>query len=204
MDRGRRTQAGRDEWNAVFSAGITPYRNDELDKARAIVAALQADPDARKLLRGGKKERTILQPRARGLLPIKARLDVHQETRRQVVELKTTRDLGVIRASINRYRYPLSAAFYRDITRSQSTIFIFVQTREPFEVETFEMDRVQLQEGREQWQTALHRFDECWRSGEWPEAPAPEPDDDPLMMTFMPATKGNPPRFDLPVGELTL
>ena len=56
---------------------VTPA---ELERARALVAALHADPDARKLLRGGKKERTIIQPRASGLLPLKARLDVHHES----------------------------------------------------------------------------------------------------------------------------
>jgi hypothetical protein len=204
MDCNRRTRAGRAEWTAVLASGLTPITVPELDKARAVVAALKARPEIRRLLVHGRKERVILQPRARGLLPLKARLDIHYEAKRQVVELKTTRDLCVIRTSMERYRYPLSAAFYRDITRSQSTIFIFVQTREPFEVEAFEMDRLQLQEGREQWQSALRRFDECWQSGEWPEAPAPEPEDDPLMMNFLPATKGNRPRFDVSVGELSL
>jgi hypothetical protein len=167
------------------------------------VAALRACKDVNRLLTYGKKERTIVKPRASGLLPLKARLDVHCEAKRLIVELKTTRDLGVIRASMERYRYPLSAAFYRDMVRGQSTVFVFVETREPFEVEVFEMSRAQLDDGREQWQSALRRFDECWLANEWPEAEPVAPDDDPLMMSFLP-TSTNRPRFEIPVGEMAL
>ena len=205
MDCERRTNAGRARWNYAIASGLTPVKPAELDKARALVAALRARKDVNRLLTYGRKERTIVQPRARGLLPLKARLDIHHEAKRQIVELKTIRDIGVIRASMERYRYPLSAAFYRDMVRGQSTVFVFVETREPFEVEIFDMSRSQLEAGREQWRAALRRFDDCWRSGEWPEAEpvANDADDDPLMMSFLP-TSTNRPRFDLQVGELSL
>jgi hypothetical protein len=107
---------------------------------------------------------------------------------------------------MERFRYPLSAAFYQDISRSLSVIFIFTQTREPFEVLVLPMARPQLQAGREQWRDALQRFDACWKSGEWPEvkSAAPERDDDPLLMSFLPAAPRSPRRFELPVGELAL
>ena len=205
-DYERRSQAGKLRYAALTATGKTVIKPAELDHAHALVAALQAHPEARRLLRGGKKERTILQPRARGLLPLKARLDIHHETRRGVVELKTTFDLQRFSASLERYRYPLSAAFYRDISRSTSVEFVVVQTRAPYAVETFAMSREQLQQGREQWQTALERFDACWLENHWPEAeklPAPTEDDDPLLMNFMPRNP-NRQRFDLPLGELTL
>ena len=130
-DYERRSLAGRQAYAKLAASGLTIVKPAELDQARAIVAALQADADARKLLRGGKKERTIIRPRARGLLPLKARLDVHQESRRQVIELKTTWNIAAAEAAMTRYRYELSGAFYRDLVRGQSVIFIFVQTREP-------------------------------------------------------------------------
>ena len=85
----RRTKADHARWEWIQAQGLIPIRSAELDQARAIVAALYANPDARKLLRGGKKERTIVQPRRAGLLPLKARIDVHNEAKRQVIELKT-------------------------------------------------------------------------------------------------------------------
>ena len=125
-DYERRSLAGRLAYAELAATGLTVIRPAELDKARALVAALRADPDARKLLRGGKKERTIIRPRGRGLLPLKARLDLHQETRRQVVELKTTYSIRTVETAMERYRYPLSAAFYQDMSRSLSVIFVFV------------------------------------------------------------------------------
>lgn len=205
-DYERRSHAGKARYAALSATGLTVIKPAELEKARAIVAALHAHPDAKRLLRGGKKERLILQPRLRGLLPLKARLDIHQETRREVVELKTTHDLERFSASLERYRYPLSAAFYRDISQSRSVQFVVVQTREPYAVETFTMTREQLQEGREQFTTALQRFDACWLKNEWPETePVTDLDDDPLMMPmpFMMATTSKQ-RLELPVGELAL
>lgn len=205
-DYERRSMAGKARYAELIATGLTAIRPAELEKARALVAALHADPDARKLLRGGKKERTIIQPRARGWLPLKARLDVHRESQRQVVELKTTYSIRAVEAAMDRYRYPLSAAFYRDLSKSLSVIFVFIQTKEPFEVAVIPLDNARLQEGGAQWRDALQRFDACWQSSEWPEMKptAPERDDDPLLMPFLPAAPRSPRRFELPVGELAL
>ena len=200
----RRTRNGKAEWEWTQAQGWTPIKPAELDRARAIVAALQASPEARKLLRHGKKERTIIQPRASGLLPLKGRLDVHHEARRHVVELKTTWNLAAVEAAMERYRYPLSAAFYAEISRSLAVHFVFVQTREPLEVAVMPLTPVQLQAGREQWQTALAHFDDCWRANDWPEAEPAEEDDDPLLMNCHPALAAARPRFDVPLGELAL
>lgn len=203
-DYERRSNAGKQAYAELTATGLTVVKPVELDKARAVVAALQASPEARKLLRHGKKERTIIQPRARGLLPLKARLDIHHEAKRQVIELKTTWNLAAAQATMERYRYPLSAAFYRDLVKGQSVVFMFVQTREPFDVAVIPMERQQLQAGREQWETALARFDDCWRRNDWPEAEPTTPDDDPLMMDFMTPKAAARQWLELPVGELAL
>lgn len=199
----RRSLTGKAEYDQYRAAGLIPIKPAELEKARAVAAALRAHPEARKLLMGGKKERTIIQPRARGLLPLKARLDIHQEARRQVVELKTTYSIRAVETAMHRYHYPLSAAFYRELSQSLSVIFVFAQTREPFEAAVIPMERQQLQTGREQWQAALQRFDQCWKTNEWPEAESAEADDDPLMMNFLPVMPSRH-RFELPLGELAL
>jgi hypothetical protein len=204
IHEGRRTRNGKAEWEWTQAQGWTPIKPAELDRARAIVAALHADPDARKLLRGGQKERTIIRPRAGGLLPLKARLDVHQESRRQVIELKTTWNIAAAEAAMTRYRYELSGAFYRDLVRGLSVIFIFVQTREPYEVLVMPMTRTQLQDGEMQWRTALEMFDTCWRLNQWPELEPAALDDDPLMMNFTPTKAATRQRFEWPVGELAL
>jgi hypothetical protein len=202
----RRTKAGKARYAALTATGKIVITPDDFERARAIVAAMKAHPDARLLLTGGRKEQTIIQERERGLLPLKARLDIHHPDQRLVVELKTIHSLDTMNKAIDRYRYALSGAFYADIAQAETVQFIFVQTQEPYEVATFEMSRLQLQDGREQYQAALSRFDDCWKTGDWPKTePTPELDDDPLMMNFMPTAKQNSPgRFDVPVGELAL
>lgn len=204
-DYERRSLTGKAHHAELTATGLTVIKPVELEKAHAIVATLKSDPEVRKLLRGGKKERTIIQPRARGLLPLKARLDIHHESKRQVVELKTTYSLRAVETAMERYHYPLSAAFYRDMSQSLNVIFVFVQTAPPYEVAVIPMDKPQLQTGREQWQAALQRFDQCWKTNEWPDVKptAPELDDDPLMMNFLPAMPSRR-RFEIPVGELAL
>jgi hypothetical protein len=201
----RRRKAGKVRHDAPSAPGLTVVHPAEFERAQMIVAALKAHPDARRWLAGGQKEKTVIQERERGLLPLKARLDVHHEARRHVVELKTIHGIEAIEQAFHQYRYALSAAFYAAISESLSVHFIFVETGEPYEVAVFEMSGLQLQEGREQWQSALRTFDDCWRRHEWPEAEPVAAADDPLMMNFLPpkATTVRP-RLTLPLGELTL
>jgi hypothetical protein len=203
----RRTKDGRARYNELTEAGWIVVTPGEFERAQAIVAALKAHPDVRQLLTSGQKEKVFIQEREHGLLPLKARLDVHHAEQRQVVELKTIHNLQQITTAMRRYHYPLSAAFYADISQALSVHFIFVQTQEPYEVEVFETSRLDLQEGREQVQSALRRFDECWQANDWPEA---EPvkttdDDDPLMMpdAALIASKGTNRRSSS-IGELAL
>jgi|GEM_PF-1630901 len=203
----RRTKAGKARYAELAATGKIIITPDEFERAKAIVDALKAHPEARKLLTGGKKEQTLIQERERGLLPLKARLDIHHPDQRLVGELKTIHNLAAMDQAIDRYRYALSAAFYADLAQAETVQFIFVQTSEPYDVAVFEMSRLDLQEGREQYQSALRRFDECWKANDWPEAaPISTEDDDPLMMpaVFSTANATNHARFDLPIGELAL
>ena len=231
----RRTKAGRNCYTKLAATGKIIITPDEFERAQAIIAKMKAHPEARLLLsggkkektfiqergrgllplkarldihheNGGKKEKTFIQERGRGLLPLKARLDIHHENQRLVGELKTIHGINQIKTTMERYRYPLSAAFYRTLAHALTVIFIFVQTHEPYAVEVFELSLLDLQRGHEQFTTALQRFDECWLKNEWPEAePMTDLDDDPLMMPMplMTATP-NRQRFEIPVGELAL
>ena len=203
-DYERRSNAGRQAYARLAATGLALVKPAELDRARAVVAALQTHREARKLLRHGKKERTIIQPRASGLLPLKARLDVHNESKRQIIELKTTRDLGVVTVAMQRYRYWLSAAFYQHLVGGQSVVFVFVQTTPPHDVAVIPLERPQLQAGREQWQRALARFDDCWQRNDWPEAISETLEDDPLWLANFPVAKTRQPPFQRMIQELRL
>lgn len=203
----RRTKEGRARYNTLTETGWIVVTPSEFERAQAIVAAMKAHPDARQLLTSGQKEKTFIQERDRGLLPLKARLDIHHPGQRLVGELKTIHSLDAMQKAIDRYRYALSAAFYADISQALYVHFVFIQTQEPYDVEVFELPPQELQEGREQYQAALRRFDDCWQRKEWPEAePIADLDDDPLMMpaTFMATNNTTHTRFNWPVGELAL
>ncbi len=194
-DYERRSKAGKARYAELNQYGLTVIKPAELERAQAIADALQYDNDARKLLRYGRKERTIVKPRAAGLLPLKARLDIHNEAKRQVIELKTTRDSATIQKTIADYHYLLSAAFYQDISQSHSVVFIFVESAEPYRIEIFEPAYGQLDQGRELMAIKLQQFDECWLANHWPALFMPMP-----LMTAKP----NLPRFEIEVGELAL
>lgn len=134
-DYDRRSKAGKARYARTQSIRPNRHQTGEVrQRAQAIADALQYDNDARKLLRHGRKERTIVKPRADGLMPLKARLDIHNEAKRQVIQLKTTPDIETISKTIADYHYLLSAAFYQDISQSRSVVFIFVQTVEPYRI----------------------------------------------------------------------
>lgn len=194
-DYERRSKAGKARYAALTASGLTAIKPGEWALATTLAAALLAHPEARKLLRGGQKERSIVQPRAAGLLPLKGRLDLHHESRRLVVELKTTHALAALPAAIDRYRYLLAAAFYQHLVKAAGVIVIAVQTTPPHDVAVLPLDRLQLQAGHEQWRTALAQFDDCWTSGEWPDTP---------LNPLPPLPPFGSPRREWPVGELTL
>lgn len=203
-DYERRSKAGKARYAELQQYGLTVIKSKELEKAQAIVSALKRNKTAARLTSEGEKEKMFMQPRSADLLPLKSRLDVHNESEKLVVELKTTRDISTLEKAITDYHYPLSAAFYLAISHSLSFVFVFVQTSEPYEVAIFEPTREQLDQGRDEMQAALHQFDACWLANHWPEAtPEPALDDDPLMMNFLP-TKPNRQRFETEVGELAL
>lgn len=205
VDYERRSLAGRANYAGLASTGKTVLKPAELEHAKAIVAALKEDKEAFRLLHYGKKEETIICPRANNLLPLKGRLDVFDASRRRVVELKTIRDINLAERTIRKYGYLISAAFYQNLVNAHAVVMVFVQSTEPHDVAIVPLERWQLQEGREQAEYALRRFDDCWETGVWPEAePLPDFDDDPLMMPqFQPLNAGKQ-RQTVGVGDLVL
>lgn len=119
----RRSHAGKARYAALSATGLTVIKPAELEKARHRRRAPR--PSRRKTPVARWQERTAdpSAPLTR-IVAAQGPADIHQETRREVVELKTTHDLERFSASLERYRYPLSAAFYRDISQSRSVQFV--------------------------------------------------------------------------------
>ena len=70
------------------------------------------------------------------------------------------------------------------------------ETKYPYAVAVYPSSERLLAEGRDLWETALARFDECWINDDWPSYPVESLD---------PATStSGGPRFEVEVGELEL
>lgn len=165
----RRSKAGKSMYNDLVATGKTIVKPKEVYKAECIVDAVKKNNDANNFIRYGSKERPFIKERANGLLPLKARLDVFCKKRDLIVEFKTIYSLKGISAAMERYRYLLSASFYQYLSGGAKVIFVFVETKEPYNVEIIETTNEQLDCGHEQWVSGLKTFDKCWEKNEWPE-----------------------------------
>ena len=196
----RKSMIGKTHYTELLATGKIIVKPGEIKKAKTIITALKANSEARKLLTAGSKEITLVKPREIGLLPLKARLDVLNKKNKMVVEFKTTYSLRAIETAIERYRYLLSASFYMHLSKSTCFKFVFVQTSEPYEIAILDVSKEQLQNGKEQWQAALKKFDDCWKTNYWPEAEiTPKVDSENDTVYYTPRKY-----YDIPVGEIRI
>ena len=201
----RRTTAGQAEHAALMDSGKRIITAKEYQAALAIVKAIQKHPVAGPLFKTGAPEQVLTVDREPPRLPLKGRLD-WLAPQPAIVELKTATDAspaGFLRA-LYRHGYHLSAAYYRSlVSRVTGTpedaiphTYVVVETRDPFAVAVYSSSERLLAEGRDLWEAALARFDECWINREWPGYP---------VETLEPsASPGSGPRCAVEEGELEL
>jgi hypothetical protein len=201
----RRTNAGKAEHAARAATGKQVVTAKEYRAALEIVKAIRRHPVAGTLFNAGEPEKILTVAREPHRLPLKGRLDwLHPQP--AIVELKTATDAspaGFLRA-VYRHGYHLSAAYYRMLVgRTTGTpeaaiphTFVVAETKYPYAVAVYPSSERLLAEGRDLWETALARFDECWINDDWPSYPVESLD---------PATStSGGPRFEVEVGELEL
>ena len=201
----RRTNAGKAEHAALAATGKQIVTAKEYRAALEIVKAIRRHPVAGTLFNAGEPEKILTVAREPHRLPLKGRLD-WLNPQPAIVELKTATDAspaGFLRA-VYRHGYHLSAAYYRMLVgRTTGTpeaaiphTFVVAETKYPYAVAVYPSSERLLAEGRDLWETALARFDECWINDDWPSYPVESLD---------PATStSGGPRFEVEVGELEL
>ena len=200
----RRTNAGKADYAALAASGKLVVSGEAYRAALEIVKAIRRNPVAGTLFRTGEPEKVIAVEREPHRLPLKGRLD-WLAPQPAIVELKTATDAsreGFLRA-VYRHGYHLSAAYYRMLVgRATGTpedaishTFVVAETERPYAVAVYPTSERLLAEGREMWETALARFDECWINGEWPGYPVEALD---------PARPTGGPRFEIEDGEMEL
>ncbi|MEI2781114.1 MAG: PD-(D/E)XK nuclease-like domain-containing protein [Candidatus Competibacter sp.] len=199
----RRTNAGKADYAALAASGKLVVSGEAYRAALEIVKAIRKHPVAGGLFKTGEPEKILTVEREPHRLPLKGRPD-WLSPQPAIVELKTATDAsreGFLRA-VYRHGYHLSAAYYRMLVgRTTGTpeaaiphTFVVAETERPYAVAVYPTSERLLAEGRELWETALARFDECWTDGEWPNYP---------VETLEPTAAGGP-RFAVEDGELEL
>lgn len=203
-DLNRRTRAGQAEYAALAESGKRVVSREEYAAALEIVQAIQRHPVAGTLFKTGEPEKTLIVEREPPLWPLKGRLD-WLAPQPAIVEFKTATDAsreGFLRA-VYRYGYHLSAAYYRMLASVATGTpedaiphtFVVVETKRPYAVAVYPSSERLLAEGRNLWEAALARFDECWIGGDWPGYP---------VETLEPTAARGSPRVAVEEGELEL
>lgn len=174
----RRTSAGKAEWEAfqIAAEGKTLIDADEMDRLRAIRAAVEAHPSAAKALAQiDAVEQSVFWTDAETGLACRCRPDA-VTTAGVIVDLKTTKDAspdGFAR-SIAGYRYHVQAAFYSDGmqaltgTPPKGFVFIAVETEPPHLVAVYVASAAMIDRGRADYQADLETLRECQATDTWP------------------------------------
>lgn len=200
----RRTKDGQAEYAALAATGKQIVTGEEYRAALDIVKAIRKHPVAGGLLKTGEPEKIIAVEREPHRWPLKGRLD-WLAPQPAIVELKTATDAsreGFLRA-VYRHGYHLSAAYYRMlVSRTTGTpeaaiphTFVVAETKYPYAVAVYSTSERLLADGREMWETALARFDQCWIDREWPGY---------AVEALEPAAASGGPRYTAEEGELEL
>ena len=164
--------------------GLEPVKSDDLEDARAAVAAVLENPDLEEMLRGAQKQVMVVgewQDRATGLvIPVKALLDIVPAKagpfRKMLLDFKTTRNASMRKWTRDCYDfgYGVQAAFHSDLyvaaTGEDRCCFghIVQENVAPFHVEKRALTCEFITLGRGQYMAALKLYCQCLATNKWP------------------------------------
>jgi PDDEXK-like domain of unknown function (DUF3799) len=163
-DAPRNTKAGKDAY-AQFQeslgdkTALTSIEYEQIELMSKNVLAIAGG-----LLKGGEAETSHFATHENGIV-CKCRPDYYIEEKGLIVDLKTTKDSSEygFKKSIFEYRYHRQAAWYIDTLRlngkkADRFIFITVEKTSPYMVSIYELDKVAIQRGREDYQRLLNEY----------------------------------------------
>lgn len=162
------------------AAGVVVISEDDLARARAMVAAVKAHPWAGQLFTDGKAEQSLFWTDLETGVTCRARYDwlrnVVEGRRLLIPDYKTTRSAhpGTFAKSAASYGYAQQAAFYMDaavaLGLDPDPLFLFVAQEKtaPYVVSVIALDDDDLRMGRELNQRALRIYADCLATDTWP------------------------------------
>lgn len=169
------------EWEAFKAAneGRTIFKTDEIAEARAMAAAIRANPLVQPYLKAaGQFERVVSWTDPATGLFAKAKMDWIIPSQRILIDLKTTKSIAPRRfaADVARYKYHGQMAHYSNGCeyglgwRPDRVILIAVEKSAPYDVAVYEMDDAGKECGKELAATLLGRIKWCEERNVWPGA----------------------------------
>ena len=177
----RRTKAGREAYDSFLqeNAGREIITAADAETVKRITSAVRKNPEAMKLLKGTRREKTMFWTDENGIL-CKARADALRPGRNGepgiIIDLKTTTDAGTdnFTREALRFLYDVQCAHYLDgYMHTVSSVppvwyFIAVEKSEPFGVNVLKVDGGFTDHGISHRQRLLERLISCRASGKYP------------------------------------
>ena len=187
-----RTKAAREARDAAYADGKTPLLTKEYKVVKDMRDSVAAHPLARIALEGGKAEQSIFWDDSTGtrLRCRPDKLDLESRIGPLVIDLKTIvnadpRKFGKV---ANDFGYHQQDPHYRDgvlktTGADPSFLFVLVEKAPPYLVSVVELDAEALNIGRALNRKAIHIYNQCRATGEWPGYPQHEPVNLPIWAT---------------------
>jgi hypothetical protein len=157
---------------AAANPGKLLVKEEEMATAKGIVDSIYSDDIARKLLRGGKCEHTIVwQDQETGLM-CKSRLDYLRPD--LIIDFKTTEDVrpAAFHRTASNQRYFRQQEFYGNgagavYGKRPRFVFMVVSKSPPYDVAFHELDEEFEAIGREQIRKDLNALADCLETDDW-------------------------------------
>ena len=170
------------DWLAAQSAaGIRPMSKTQLEDMDGVVNAIIENPICQVAFAEGKSEVSLFKRlhRKNGAILRKARLD-WVPPGPALPDIKTCLDARKVEFDrvIWSRRYYVQAAYYLDLwnelnPHDQKTNFVFIAVEKfaPYNVQVFDVDQQDIEDGRREYQRNLALVLECLNAGKWPGYP---------------------------------
>lgn len=154
---------------ACIARGKQWIAADEAERIEAQVAAVLANPAARRLVEHGEAEVCMTHTDEYTGLPLKARFDRLDTERRIVIDFKTTRETtpeGFRRDLINR-GYHYQAAHYLHVSGADEFYFVTITAEQPYEAMVYTLSRDLLAEAARSNADTLRKIMQCREFDSW-------------------------------------
>lgn len=176
-----KTKAAQQAKKEAYAEGAVPMLPKDMDRARAMAAAVRAHPLTGALFRGGRPEVSLFFKDAATGVGLRARLDwldTDRPGRAIMTDYKTIGtgvDLDHIERAIYDYGYQVSGVQYAAAAQALDlagddavTTLVFQSKDPPFLVRVVQLPFDAIKVGRAKRRVAIELFKACTDSGRWP------------------------------------